>query len=281
MPKNIIALLINPVKNKKRKYVADKIVNILSVRKISFISFSEFWPDDINIYEEAWIIGGDGTLNYFLNFYRNVEIPISIFKAGTGNDFAWKLYGEMNIIEQVDHVLRAKSYYVDAAKCNNQIFINGVGIGFDGEVVRSIKTIRFLGKHLGYLWIVLKKIFSFKEYNYQIKFNDVMLSEKFLLVIITNSKRVGGGFMVSPLADIADGKLNMILCKPLSVLKRLFNLPLIEKGKHLKKKFIIHKEIGSVSILCDRKIFAHVDGELISSQSFEITVIPKKYLFKY
>ncbi|MEO6328089.1 MAG: diacylglycerol kinase family protein [Ginsengibacter sp.] len=279
--KNNIALLINPLPGKKRIHVANEIIKALSERKISFTSFSSTWPADINMYKEAWVIGGDGTLNYFLNFYKNIQIPIAIFKAGTGNDFAWKLYGEKSIIEQLDHVLKAVPKQVDAAKCNEHIFINGVGIGFDGEVVKAIKTIRFLGRHSGYLWVVLQKIFSFKEYNYHIKFNDQFLAEKFLLVIITNSSRVGGGFMVSPTADITDGKLNMVLCKPLSVLTRLRNLPVIEKGKHLYKKYILHAEIESVEIVCDQEIFAHLDGELINRRSFNISVMPKHYLFKY
>jgi len=279
--KDIIALLKNPIPNKKRTQVVNEIINGLDKRKISFTSFPGPWPEDINVYKEAWIIGGDGTLNYFLNFYKDIQIPIAIFKAGTGNDFAWKLYGEMSIREQIDHVLVAITRHVDAAKCNNQIFINGVGIGFDGEVLKSIKTIRFLGKHAGYLWIVMRKIFSFKEYKYQIKFNDQLLTEKFLLVIVTNSSRVGGGFMVSPLADITDGKLNMILCKPLPVIRRLQYLPVIEKGKHLHKNFIVHTEIESVEIWCEQEIFAHIDGELISGRSFNIAVTPKPYLFKY
>ena len=87
--------------------------------------------------------------------------------------------------------------------------------------------------------------------------------------------------MVSPLADITDGKLNMILCKPLPAIRRLQYLPVIEKGKHLHKKFIVHTEIESVEIWCEREIFAHIDGELISGRSFNIAVMPKRYLFKY
>ncbi|MEO6219024.1 MAG: diacylglycerol kinase family protein [Ginsengibacter sp.] len=281
MQKNTVVLLINPLPAKKRMQMANGIINALSEKKISFTSFAGEWPVDVNIYKEAWIIGGDGTLNYFLNFYKNIHIPIVIFKGGTGNDFAWKLYGKMGIMDQINYVLDALPRQVDAATCNGQVFINGAGIGFDGEVLRSVKKIRFLDGHLGYLWVVLQKIFSFEEYKYKIKFNDRILTEKFLLVIITNSSRVGGGFMVSPLASITDRKLNMVLCRPLSLIKRLLNLPIIEKGKHLHKKFIVHEEIESVKILCEQETFAQLDGELISGKSFNITVMPERYLFKY
>lgn len=99
--------------------------------------------------------------------------------------------------------------------------------------------------------------------------------------MIANSTTTGGGFMVSPEAKIDDGKLNMILCKPLPVLKRLKYLPVIEKGKHLDKEFILHKEVSEIKIVCDKETLAQIDGELISGKIFDIKILPKHYLFKY
>ena len=277
-----ILLLINPLANKKRiEKIHSQISTALSQRKIDFVSFTESWPVEINIYKEVWLIGGDGTMNYFLNFYTEIEIPIVIFKGGTGNDFAAKLYGNMNIVEQIIRVLNVAPQSVDAAECNGRKFINGVGIGFDGEVLRSMKVIRLLRGHLGYLWIVVRKIFSFREGLYQIQYDDNNLSAKYLLVMITNSTTTGGGFIVSPQAKIDDGKLNMILCKPLRILKRLKYLPVIEKGKHLDKEFILHKEIKEIKIVCEKETLAQIDGELFSAKAFDIKVLPKHYLFKY
>ena len=87
--------------------------------------------------------------------------------------------------------------------------------------------------------------------------------------------------MVSPDAKIHDGKLNMVLCKALPVLKRLKYLPVIEKGKHLDKDFIIHKTIDQIKIECEKETLAQIDGELISGKVFDIKVLPAEYLFKY
>ncbi len=277
-----IVLLINPLAKKERiEKISAEIIAALSERKICYKTFIKDWPEEINIYKEVWLIGGDGTLNYFLNLYKEIIIPIVVFKGGTGNDFAWKLYGDISVADQIDKVLSAAPQKVDAAECNGRIFINGIGIGFDGEVLRSINTIRLLGGHLGYLWIVIKKIFSFREYSYQIAFDGEELLQKFLLVMITNSSRTGGGFMVSPEAKIDDGKLNMVLCKALPVLKRLKYLPVIEKGKHLDKDFIIHKTVSKIKIDCEKEALAQIDGELISRKTFDIDILPKRYLFKY
>lgn len=282
MSKETILLLINPFANKKKvKKIVGQIKIVLTGNKLAFVTFTKAWPVEINDYKEVWIIGGDGTLNYFLNFYKHVEIPIVIFKGGTGNDFAGKLYGDMNVGEQIKTVLAAEPARVDAAICNGMKFINAVGIGFDGEVLKSMNAIRLLGGHLGYLWIVFKKIFFFKEGYFNICYDDKNLSEKFLLVMITNSTTTGGGFKVSPEARVDDGKLNMVLCKPLPVIKRLKSLPLIEKGKHLQKDFILHKEVSNVKIVCEKNMPAQIDGELIFAKIFDIKMLLGKYLFKY
>ena len=280
--KETILILVNPLGNKRKiEKIVSQISSGLTQRKILFSFFTESWPSEINSYKEVWLVGGDGTLNYFLNFYKNIEIPVVIFKGGTGNDFATKLHGNINATEQVNKVLNADIKHIDAAECNGRKFINGVGIGFDGEVLKSMTSIRRLGGHMGYLWIVIRKIFSFKEGYYRIRYDDKNVSGKFLLVMITNSTTTGGGFMVSPEAKIDDGKLNMVLCKPQPVLKRLQYLPIIEKGKHLSKDFILHQEVSSIKIECEKETLAQIDGELIRAESFEIKVLPKQYLFKF
>ncbi|CAN5248146.1 diacylglycerol kinase family lipid kinase [soil metagenome] len=281
MPKESIAVLLNPVQNQKRKKILQQVLLKLNQNNIKPEVFRETWPTEINNFKQAWIIGGDGTLNYFMNYYRDINIPIAIFKGGTGNDFAWKLYGEMNSENQIEHILKCETKPVDAGICNDKVFINGIGIGFDGEVLKSITTIRRMGGHLGYLWIVLKKIFSFNEFTFNIDNNEATQTEKYLLVLITNSSRTGGGFLVSPQADIHDGKLNMILCNPLSIISRLKYLPLIEKGKHLKKPFIQHSKIAEVKISCKQEVYAQLDGELIRDTTFDIRILPDKYLFLY
>jgi YegS/Rv2252/BmrU family lipid kinase len=280
--KEQIVILVNPLANKHRaEFITGSISSILSGRNIPYKIFIAAWPPDINIYKEIWLVGGDGTLNYFLNHYTSITIPVVVFKGGTGNDFATKLYGNSGPAEQAFKALDAETKNVDAADCNGRIFINGVGVGFDGEVLRSMNSIRLLGGHLGYLWIVIRKIFSFKEKQYRINFDGKMIAGRFLLVMITNSTQTGGGFKVSPAAKIDDGKLNMVLCKPLSVIKRLKNLPVIEKGKHLQKDFIIHEETATVTIECEEETLAQIDGELISAKDFAIKILPGRFLFKY
>jgi diacylglycerol kinase family enzyme len=278
----MIGIFVNTTAGKGKALKITSILNnYLTKNNIEFVIYKDNWPTEINTITEAWVVGGDGTVNYFLNKYPSAKMAISVFKGGTGNDFGWKLYGDMSLQQQIELVVNATPKKVDAAICNNKIFINSVGVGFDGEVLKSMKSIRWLGGHLGYLFVVIKKIFSFKEFNFSIESSTLNITQKFLLVNIANSVRTGGGFYISPLADVTDGELNIVLCKPLSILKRLRYLPVIEKGKHLALPFIAHHLTQQIIIQMPQNVFAQLDGELIEGKQFDIKILKEQFNFKY
>ena len=277
-----IALVVNPLAGKgKAAMVADLLAGRLYHFAIEYSLFNEQWPADFNSYSEVWIIGGDGTINYFINHYPDIKIPLALFKGGTGDDFAWKLYGDADWKEQMQIILRAEARPVDAGRCNEKLFLAGVGIGFEGEVLQSMNTIRFIGGHIGYYLIVLKKIFSFKEHRFKIYNDGLSCDERLLLVEINNSSRTGGGFHISPKASVNDGLIDLVTCKPLSLIKRLRYLPKIEKGKHLSLPFIRHITGTHFTIECKTPLSAHLDGELIIADKFEFEVLPGKFSFLY
>lgn len=277
-----IAILVNPLSGKgKAQKIGLWLIHQLTIKQKKHTFYSSQWPERLEGFSEIWLVGGDGTINYFLNCYRNNTLPLAFFKGGTGNDLAWKLYGDITLEQQFEIAMNAIPRSVDAATCNGKIFVNSAGIGFDGQVLRSINTIRWLGGHLGYLAIIINKIFTFKEHVFKIHTEEKEFIGKFLLVVVNNSSRTGGGFLVTPKASLHDGKLDLLLCRPLSIFKRLRYLPIIEKGKHLHLPFISYSHEQHVHIETGSELYAQLDGELIKSKVFDLHVLPGKLLVKY
>ncbi|MEO5647981.1 MAG: diacylglycerol kinase family protein [Chitinophagaceae bacterium] len=281
MQKNI-AILANLMAGRgKAVKTTMAIEKFLQNYSINYNLFINDWPASLDGFTEAWIVGGDGTINFFINKYREFNIPLAIIKAGTGNDFAWHLYKNATLSDQLNIINNAKARHVDAGECNGRLFLNGIGIGFDGEVVNSLTRPGLLAGHAAYMWTVIKKILSFREKFFTIQIDGKTSSRKLLLLIIANGSRVGGGFYVSPNSDITDKKLDLLLCEPLSIFKRIRYLPAIEKGKHLHLPFIQHELITDITVRAVEQIYAHVDGELIYASEFKIKLLPAKYLFLY
>lgn len=260
--------------------LATTIQAILSEKKIASQIFTEKeWDARLYQFDQVWIAGGDGTVNYFVNQYNDIKIPLCIFNGGTGNDFYALLYGKTTVEEQIEHVLRSTPKPIDAGKCNERYFLNGVGIGFDGAVAKGLQGVNKFGGKTSFMLAVLKHILFYKEQQYIISSAEKKLEGKFMMISIANGTRYGGGFFVAPLAKSDDGLFDTILVKPLSVFKRLRYLPVIEKGKHLDLPFIDYYNTQKITITSDLRIQSHLDGEYLESNEFTIEILPAHFNF--
>ena len=276
-----IAVLYNSKAGKgKAIRIAGWLQRKLSELPDSYTIYRDYWPSSFENFSDIWIVGGDGTLNYFVNHYPNCVLPILIFKGGTGNDFAWKLYGKKSLEECFEIGISASPKKVDAGVCNGKLFLNGVGIGFDGEIVKSIYREKFFFKgHTAYYAAVVRKVFFFRENELEINTKEISWKERVFMLTIANGSRYGGGFLVAPEAKIDDGLLDIILIPEISIMQRVNLLPGANKGKHLQ----IAKSVRSqyVSVKANTKVSAHFDGEVMEDETFEIELLPKKFLFRY
>ena len=134
-----IALLANPKAGSGRGiHLLNKLKEELDGRSMRYNVFSGDWPDDLSAYSEAWVVGGDGTLNNFINRFPACSLPITLFPGGSGNDYHWLLYGDRNLDELLNIGLNGKLDRMDAGVCNDKLFMNGIGIGFDGSIAMAL-----------------------------------------------------------------------------------------------------------------------------------------------
>lgn len=279
LPRNI-ALLINPLHQKALR-VGNEIVALLQEKSIEHSVFTTKWPADFMEFTQVWIAGGDGTLNYFINHYPQFNLPMAVFKGGTGNDFHWMLYGDMPLRQQVEKVLTATPKRVDAGYCNNHLFLNGVGIGFDGKVVQDLLGLKNWSEKLSYYKMVMKNIFFFKEFLCTVSNETFHWGKRCLMLSVANGKRYGGGFNVNPNGLVDDNLLDVNIIGHVPPLMRLRYLPMIEKGTHVDLPMITYVKTASIHIKADRIIPAHADGEYFDASEFVIECLPARFSFLY
>ncbi|RYF85935.1 MAG: hypothetical protein EON98_05200 [Chitinophagaceae bacterium] len=279
IPRNI-ALLINPL-HQKALSVGNEIAMLLREKEIEHSIFTTTWPTDFVDFTEAWIAGGDGTLNYFINHYPQFDLPMAVFKGGTGNDFQWMLYGEISVSEQVERVLSATPKRVDAGYCNNHLFLNGVGIGFDGKVVQDMLGTKSWSDKLSYYKVVMKNIFFFKEFLCAVSNESFNWGKKCLMLSVANGRRYGGGFHVNPEGLINDHLLDVNIIGHIAPVMRFRYLPLIENGTHGNLPMVTYLKTGSIHIKAGNIIPAHADGEYFDASEFVIECLPGRFSFLY
>lgn len=279
-PEKHIALICNPThENRKSLRIADSVSVLLSGIDVRHSLFTNYWPQVWNDITEVWIIGGDGTINFFINHYPGIQLPLTVFPGGSGNDIHWMLYGDTSVEDQVEQVLDSQPKFIDGGICNGKLFLNGVGIGFDGAIVKDLLGRRKLSGKASYLLSVLKNILRFNEKPCVLEMPEETISQECFMISVANGKRYGGGFKVAPKASVTDGLLDINIVGTISPLRRMKYLPVIEKGEHTELDFIQYRQVKSIRISSPTKLPAHVDGEYVFEDVFDIEILQNRFLF--
>lgn len=262
--------------------IARRLTEELQKRNIAYTLYIEDWPNDLLNFTDTWIIGGDGTLNYFFNKYPGIRSPLVVFNGGTGNDVYSLLYKNISFEEQLEIALKAQPKPIDAGKCNDRYFLNGVGIGFEGAVAKSLTNKRKTKKgKAAFMSTILQKVFFYSSKKYQANAEEYKMAGQRLLISVMNGHRAGGGFHIAPESAIDDGFLDVVIVEKLNPFRRLRWLPVIEKGKHLDLPFIKYFRTKKIIVTSEELMDTHLDGEYYSAKRLEIEMLPGKYLFRY
>ncbi len=273
-----IAIICNPKSGKgKPLQLLPLFEKFLGKHQLNFQSFTGNLPNNLNNFTDLVIMGGDGTINYTLNHFKHINIPVGMISCGTGNDIATLLLGKTSTQQQFETALFANTQKVDAGMCNQKLFINGVGIGFDGWVVKRLLAKNLLRGKAAYYSTVISLLLFYNETKVSINIDGEQSETNLFMLSAANGKTYGGGFKVAPLAEVNDGLLEIIVVDKLPVLKRLRYLPVIENGKHLNKplSFLTYKTGKKIMVQSTQKLKAHLDGEYMESNHFEIEVLPQ------
>lgn len=225
----------------------------------------------LNNEDQIYILGGDGTINKFINRLGGVvpKQEVYLFKSGSGNDFI----NDVKEKETGDFILLNK--YLEnlptvEVNGNSYFFINGVGFGIDGyccevgDKMREEKP----GEEINYTKIAINGLlFKFKKVNATVEVDGVSESYKNVWLAPTMKGRFyGGGMMIAPAQDrFAENRLiTNVIYKTGSKLKALINFPSIFKGEHVNKKGLVVIRKGStIKVTFDKPCALQIDGETI------------------
>ena len=217
--------------------------------------------------DKLYICGGDGTLHHFVNNTRGFEFPCPVYviRSGTGNDF-------LNDIGQTapdllfdvrEHISNLPEVEIDGEK---RLFINGVGMGIDGEVCDGVeKYKKKTGKKANYTAIALKLLaYKYKRPCATVTVDGVTHQFKDVwMATAMHGRFFGGGMMVSPTQNRETGKLSVMVMHGGSRPKVLTIFPSIFKGTHIKHTEIVEIfECDEVTVNYDIPIGFQADGEV-------------------
>jgi len=212
------------------------------------------------------IVGGDGTLNRFVNDTDGLEIAHEIlyFPTGTGNDFAKDIGMGENPHPITAYLKDLPSVEVKGKRYR---FINAVGFGIDGYCCQIGDALRNIpGKKVNYTAITIKGLlFHFAPRNAKVTVDGKEYACKKVWIAPTMHGRFyGGGMIPTPKQDRTSGKLSLMLFHGAGRLRTLCVFPSIFKGEHIKHTKMVAVHTGKeITVEFDQPTPLQIDGETI------------------
>ena len=234
-----------------------------------------------NSYSDILILGGDGTINEVANGLALQNIPLSVISFGTGNDTIKNIQQRLDFEGQLFAAFEGQIIQIDAGSCNNKLFLNGVGIGFDGKVVERMaaKGKRFQG-YASYLAEVLSILLTYREKEIRVAFDGHQLQDRILLMTVSKGTTFGGGFMINPYALNNDGLLDICIIGTIPNWMRINYVLKMKKGGHRHMDQVSFYKARELNVDKNPLLVAHMDGEFIGNPPFSIKVLPKAINFR-
>ncbi len=256
------------------------------------------------------IVGGDGTLSeaaagYFattptesdsLPSAVNSEAALAVLPAGTGDDFARNLAGHraplahwidafvahcQDLREQTTRVIdvirvRTENY------SKHVICINASTLGLGGETASRVaaqgNSMRRLSGEARFVAAALGALAAWRERPVRVELDDDTIIEGLMnLVAVANTRYAGGGMMLSPTAEMDDGKLDVVTARGLNRANIMRELTRIHKGGHVanpKVKIVQGKRVSIHTPAPEDAMLIEVDGNVSGRTPADYVIMP-------
>ena len=227
-------------------------------------------------------IGGDGTLNEIINGLGvHSDVILSVLPIGSGNDFARSINQKKSIYELVTELSKPDFIKIDIGQIYFQhedksiihLFLNSCGIGFDAlSAYFSNQKSMLKGLPL-YLKAVIKSLLKYKSFLFEGSFDSfTSITGQKMMLSIGNGQTSGGGFYLTPKAQINDGLLDIAIAEHLNFLKILFLLPKAITGKYIHTKHVEYLKFEKANVKIEPGNYIHSDGEVLSTSVKEVEI---------
>lgn len=242
-------------------------------------------------YETVAAAGGDGTISEVVNGLMQSATNdgkggrLGVLPIGSGNDFADMMGISRDLEEAAKRIARGHVRMVDVGTAAvegkrgpvRRFFDNNMGIGLEAAVTLESYKIRRLRGSLLYLTAAIRAVFHQKSPRMKVEWTTSegeagKQDQRMLLVSVGNSRRTGGGFFLTPDAQLDDKFLDVAMASHLSRPRVLALLPKALVGKHTTHPAVTMLRIQTLRISVPDGAPVQMDGEVIAEHATEVTI---------
>lgn len=226
-------------------------------------------------------VGGDGTINEIASAIveSGETTTLGIIPSGHGSDLVRTLAIPKETDKALYRILRGSKRQIDAGMAQfddgtHRYFLNVAGLGFDSVVAKYAMGSTLPGSTLPYIASVLKAMRVYRNMEMKIEAGNHSFEGRACSVLVANAKFFAGGMKIAPMADIADGELDIAVLGDLSRFELIRATPSVYKGNHIKHKKFTHFPAKTIRVTTERPAIVQADGELTAETPVTFSVLP-------
>ncbi|MFN8482195.1 MAG: diacylglycerol kinase family protein [Anaerolineae bacterium] len=233
-------------------------------------------------YDVVVAVGGDGTVQEVANGLMQASggqrtSPLGVIPIGSGDDFTYALGFKRGAVEEaVARLAGGRQRVVDVGRVNGRYFVNEVAVGFAAQAALEAKTVKLPVGQFVYLVGLGRAMVKYPSPRIRMRWAGGEVSDRLLMASIANGRRTGGGFLIAPTSDIADGVFDLVYAGALSRFHVVRLLPKVARGTHLSDPSVRLQLTPWVTIEAPSGMPVHVDGEILGTNvpRLDIEIVP-------
>lgn len=224
-----------------------------------------------------YAVGGDGTIHGMIQALVNTQHELVVIPNGTGNDFCRTLTKEKNPAHILKKSLSLKAQKVDTVLINDTYYMNSACFGVDSVIanhVHDTPDIVFVSESKSYIVSVLQHVFRYQ--NDEVTFmseGKCLYKGKVTLCTLNNGRYYGGGFPITPQADIQDGYIDVCIVDKVPKAKIPYLLIFLIRGKLHKRREAHYFRVKEATVYCENS--CNLDGEEYKKDHYDFQIAPQ------
>ena len=232
------------------------------------------------------VVGGDGSVSRAARglVEMSSDVPLAVFGAGTGNDFAKSLgIPTQNIAAMAARVAAGETRAIDVGFVDDVSFVNAAGFGFDVHVLQLMQQRAARGLLRGtsaYVVTALRAILNYGGLRAALSISDsagatrspAFRMQQQLLLVFANGRYFGGAFHIAPTAALDSGLLDAVVIRDASPLRRLSLFAQAIRGAHVAATEVESARSERFYLSFESPPRFEADGEVHQARTREVIV---------
>ncbi|MBC8162536.1 MAG: diacylglycerol kinase family lipid kinase [Roseiflexaceae bacterium] len=234
-------------------------------------------------------VGGDGTINEVVNGIKGAEqasgrrVPLGIVAIGTGSDFVKTLEAAeaSDLASAIQRIAAGTTRTIDLGRVQvgdqpPRFFVNGLGMGLDAQIAVEAEQIKNLKGIAVYFLAIIRALAKYKAGQMTIQYDDQRIKRRLLFASVANGRYQGGGFYLTPAAQLDDGQLDFCFVDNLRLDEIMRYLPRVLEGTHVTMKQATLGSARRLTVESSSPIPVATDGEVLATDArmVQVEVVP-------